>query len=236
MACTYLIASQRQPLRSGTTRAVLAPWAPIWRPIVTAPCDDPAPARAQMNETPRDEAGEPGNEGLRIRGIAQRESVPVPSHDGAVPWYLCPPLRASDGDAAWGLGIESTEDVDQALKDKLARFYELKAQGTHFNAALTRNRAFHNPHIHAKLVEWASLDEYGSNYSAIAAAKGVTPSWDAANTEVLRHGTASVLGTILILTPAAEQKQYAESRAAHARTQSRTHIPFAHASRIQQND
>ena len=89
-----------------------------------------------------------------------------------------------------------------------------------------RTRAFHNPRIHAKLVEWASLDEHGSNYSAIAAAQGTAPSWDAADAELLRHGTASALGTSPVLTPAAEQRQYAEAR---ARTQSRTHIPFAHA-------
>ncbi|WFD19591.1 hypothetical protein MCAP1_001825 [Malassezia caprae] len=155
-------------------------------PIVTAAGSNKALALARMSETPKDEAGELGSEGLRIRGIARRDSESVLSDDEAVPWFLRPPPRASDGDAAWGLGVESSDNVDQALKDKLARFHELKAQGTHFNAALTRNRAFHNPSIHAKLVEWASLDEYGSNYSAIAAAQGVDPSWDAANAEV-RH-------------------------------------------------
>ena len=179
-----------------------------------------------MSETPREEPDTSATKGLCIRGRAQRESERAPSHDEAVPWFLCPPPRASDGDATWGLGVECTEDVSPALQDKLARFHELKAPGTHFNEALMRNRAFHNPRIHAKLVEWASLDEHGSNYSAIAAAQGTAPSWDAADAELLRHGTASALGTSPVLTPAAEQRQYAEAR---ARTQSRTHIPFAHA-------
>ncbi|WFD23205.1 hypothetical protein MEQU1_001893 [Malassezia equina] len=130
------------------------------------------------------EASPPGtSEGLRIRGAAQRGAAPARDDDN-VPSFLRPPPRASDGDAAWGLGMESTESVSQALQEKLAHFHALKEQGTHFHAALARNRAFHNPRIHAKLVEWANLDEYGSNYSAIAATQGVSPSWEAAHPEV----------------------------------------------------
>ena len=90
------------------------------------------------------------------------------SHDGSgqqcpseasVPPFLCPPPR-SDADPTWGLGTETTAKADPALQSKLARFHDLKARGTHVNGALARNRAFHNPHIGAKLVEWTGIDEY----------------------------------------------------------------------------
>lgn len=138
-------------------------------------------------------------EGLRIRGTAQRDTISNSSSD-SVPSFLCPPARASDGDVAWGLGLESRDDVRPAWQDKIAELHALKAQGTHFNVALAKNRAFHNPRIHAKLVEWARLNEYGSNYSAIASAQGVAPSWDAANADVLRDGQISALGTLASLT------------------------------------
>ncbi|PWN51846.1 hypothetical protein IE53DRAFT_33605 [Violaceomyces palustris] len=77
---------------------------------------------------------------------------------------LAPPPRASDGDVAWGLGQEPTQGWDKNLEEKLAKFHALKKQGTHFNTSLSRNQAFKNPHIYAKLVEFVEIDEKGSNY------------------------------------------------------------------------
>lgn len=117
------------------------------------------------------------------------------SHDGSgqqcpseasVPLFLCPPPR-SDADPTWGLGTETTAKADPALQSKLARFHDLKARGTHVNGALARNRAFHNPHIGAKLVEWTGIDEYGSHH-----ARGTRPK-DVADEFVRLHGSPSAL-------------------------------------------
>lgn len=117
------------------------------------------------------------------------------SHDGSgqqcpseasVPLFLCPPPR-SDADPTWGLGTETTAKADPALQSKLARFHDLKARGTHVNGALARNRAFHNPHIGAKLVEWTGIDEYGSHH-----AHGTRPK-DVADEFVRLHGSPSAL-------------------------------------------
>ena len=117
------------------------------------------------------------------------------SHDGSgqqcpseasVPPFLCPPPR-SDADPTWGLGTETTAKADPALQSKLARFHDLKARGTHVNGALARNRAFHNPHIGAKLVEWTGIDEYGSHH-----ARGTRPK-DVADEFVRLHGSPSAL-------------------------------------------
>ena len=117
------------------------------------------------------------------------------SHDGtgqqcpseaSVPPFLCPPPR-SDADPTWGLGTETTAKADPALQSKLARFHDLKTRGTHVNGALARNRAFHNPHIGAKLVEWTGIDEYGSHH-----ARGTRPK-DVADEFVRLHGSPSAL-------------------------------------------
>ena len=69
----------------------------------------------------------------------------------------------------------------------MAHFHDLKARGIHVNEALARNRAFHNPHISAKLVEWTGIDEYGSHH-----ARGMRPK-DVADEFVRQHGSPSAL-------------------------------------------
>jgi hypothetical protein len=46
---------------------------------------------------------------------------------------------------------------------KISGFYELRQKGVRFNDSLLKNKAFRNPHIYAKLVEFVELDEIGSN-------------------------------------------------------------------------
>lgn len=137
------------------------------------------------------------------------------SHDGSgqqcpseasVPLFLCPPPR-SDADPTWGLGTETTAKADPALQSKLARFHDLKARGTHVNGALARNRAFHNPHIGAKLVEWTGIDEYGSHH-----ARGTRPK-DVVDEFVRLHGSPSALAQ-------------AQRRDAEERRRQRTRIDF----------
>lgn len=170
---------------------------------------------------------------LHIRGCAKRkaaaaappqEEVETPRWPPTtIPAHLRPPPRAYDQEAEWGLGTEVHTGVDAELACKLAHFHELKQKGKHFNATLARNRAFHNPHIYTKLVEWAELDEHASNYVPIARAQGEVPSWDVTDPDVLQHGKASKLGMWAYRTdPAAEQqKVFTEQKLS-----SRSHVEF----------
>ncbi|CEH17756.1 Transcriptional regulator [Ceraceosorus bombacis] len=81
-----------------------------------------------------------------------------------------PPLVDRDGveDHEWGLGLPSRGDVNLATQEKLATFHGLKAQGTHFNVSLARNRQLRNPHIFDKLVKWVDVDESGTRYPDMA--------------------------------------------------------------------
>ena len=50
---------------------------------------------------------------------------------------------------------------------KLAQFHALKRdqeQPKHFNDSLMSNRSFRNPHLYAKLVEFADVDERSTNF------------------------------------------------------------------------
>jgi len=53
--------------------------------------------------------------------------------------------------------------VSDKLQAKFDRFFQLKAEGIHFNERLEKNTSFHNPKIYAKLVEFVDIDEHGSN-------------------------------------------------------------------------
>lgn len=118
--------------------------------------------------------------------MSHDDSEPQCPHEASVPPFLRPPPR-SDADPTWGLGTETTAKADPALQSKLAHFHDLKARGIHVNGALARNRAFHNPHISAKLVEWTGIDEYGSHH-----ARGMRPK-DVADEFVRQHGSPSAL-------------------------------------------
>lgn len=147
-----------------------------------------AAARAHAAAPPTDaHAAPPPADGAR---------TPEPcTSEATIPTAFRPPARGADGDPEWGLGEEVAAGADEALTLKLAHFHKLKEQGTHFNATLARNRSFHNPHIYAKLVKWADLDETGSNYVPIARAAHTEPSWDVQCAEVVRDGSAAQLGT-----------------------------------------
>ncbi|PVF92791.1 HCNGP-domain-containing protein [Serendipita vermifera] len=68
------------------------------------------------------------------------------------------------GEPNWGIPSAVAENCDPELQSKLERFQELKQQGKHFNESLMSNKAFRNPHIYAKLVEFVDINESTTNY------------------------------------------------------------------------
>lgn len=67
----------------------------------------------------------------------------------------------------WGIPTEPSTPPDPALVTKLAQFQALKRDPTHpkhFNDSLMSNRSFRNPHLYAKLVEFAEVDERATNF------------------------------------------------------------------------
>ncbi|CAG8440477.1 10952_t:CDS:2 [Acaulospora colombiana] len=72
--------------------------------------------------------------------------------------------KSIEGMENWGIPPEPETECDQALQEKIAHFHQLKSKGIFFNENLLKNKAFRNPHIYNKLVEFVELDEIGSNF------------------------------------------------------------------------
>ncbi|TDL16143.1 hypothetical protein BD410DRAFT_645503 [Rickenella mellea] len=75
-----------------------------------------------------------------------------------------PPI---EGVEDWGIPPPSAEPCDPDLEAKLAQFHTLKRDPSaprHFNDSLMANRAFRNPHLYAKLVEFVAVDESATNF------------------------------------------------------------------------
>jgi len=80
----------------------------------------------------------------------------------------------------WGIPPASTEPCDPALQTKLAQFHALKTSTPpkHFNDSLMGSRAFRNPHLYAKLVEFVDVDERTTNFPpALWDPSAVDASW-----------------------------------------------------------
>lgn len=157
-----------------------------------------------------DEAGPPA--------VMAPPSEEAPREPPRVPVCFLPPPRGIDNDVAWGLGTEAVGDIAPTLQAKLAHLHQLKKQGTQFNATLARNRSFHNPHIYAKLVKWADLDERQSNYEAMACAMHTSVSWNSHREDVLADGNVIHLAKV--------QKAYVEAREAAQTSRARPRIEF----------
>ncbi|KAI9276517.1 HCNGP-like protein-domain-containing protein [Sporodiniella umbellata] len=63
----------------------------------------------------------------------------------------------------WGIPNEPTQACDPERAEKIAHFLSLKASGHRLNNHLAHSKAFRNPRIYAKLVEFTNVDELGSN-------------------------------------------------------------------------
>ncbi|KAF7721360.1 hypothetical protein EC973_004841 [Apophysomyces ossiformis] len=64
----------------------------------------------------------------------------------------------------WGIPPEPDTPVDPERAAKINHFLSLRASGHRLNIHLQHNKAFRNPRIYAKLVEFVDLDEFGSNF------------------------------------------------------------------------
>ncbi|KAI8064337.1 HCNGP-like protein-domain-containing protein [Gilbertella persicaria] len=64
----------------------------------------------------------------------------------------------------WGIPSESDLVCDSNREEKIAHFLSLRASGHRLNDHLQHNKAFRNPRIYAKLVEFTEVDEFGSNF------------------------------------------------------------------------
>ncbi|KAH8549690.1 HCNGP-like protein-domain-containing protein [Umbelopsis sp. PMI_123] len=64
----------------------------------------------------------------------------------------------------WNISSEPTGDCDPDVEARISHFLSLRESGTRFNEHLQQSKAFRNPHIYEKLVEFVELDEYSSNF------------------------------------------------------------------------
>ncbi|KZO95343.1 HCNGP-domain-containing protein [Calocera viscosa TUFC12733] len=99
--------------------------------------DAPGPSRARVQPDPDDEEA-------HLRALLRP-----------------PPV---DGVDNWGIPARPDGEPDPALVAKLAKFHDLKRRGKHFNDTLMSNKAFRNPHIYEKLVNFVDVDEKGTNF------------------------------------------------------------------------
>ncbi|CAG8648989.1 7527_t:CDS:2 [Cetraspora pellucida] len=93
--------------------------------------------------------------------ISTDDSEDVRQHS-AMRQLLTP--KPIEGRENWGIPPEPETECDPILQEKIDHFHSLSKKGVHFNENLLKNKAFRNPHIYNKLVEFVELDEIGSNF------------------------------------------------------------------------
>ncbi|KAF7798477.1 hypothetical protein EIP86_009698 [Pleurotus ostreatoroseus] len=124
-------------------------------PRAPLPDDEPGPSSVAVptfSQPPADEEDEPRaptppDELTQIRALLR--PPPIPGVDD------------------WGIPPPPTGACDPEIEAKLAQFHALKrdpARPKHFNDSLMANRAFRNPHLYAKLVEFVDVDERATNF------------------------------------------------------------------------
>ncbi|TBU55339.1 HCNGP-like protein-domain-containing protein [Dichomitus squalens] len=132
-----------------------APAKPHLRTRVPEEQPDPGPSTppqssvsSQLPHPPNPEsADDPTDELTRIRQLLRPPPIP--------------------GVQDWGIPPEPTEPCDEAIKAKITNFLKLKRDPQnprHFNDSLMSNRAFRNPHLYTKLVEFVDVDERTTNF------------------------------------------------------------------------
>jgi len=105
------------------------------------------PAKASTSSTPSDDNSGDLSELSNVRELLRPPPIP--------------------GVPDWGIPPATAEPCEPAIEAKLAQFHTLKRdpeQPKHFNDSLMSNRSFRNPHLYAKLVEFADVDERTTNF------------------------------------------------------------------------
>ncbi|KAI0764499.1 HCNGP-like protein-domain-containing protein [Trametes elegans] len=161
------VTSSDAPPRSANNHTTSRPAVIIRRHAPTKPhlrtrlpedvADEPGPsssgiARTSSQDQPTERTGdpagaEPSDELTRIRQLLRPPPIP--------------------GVEDWGIPPEPETPCDEAIKAKITSFLALKRDPhnpRHFNDSLMANRAFRNPHLYAKLVEFVDVDERTTNF------------------------------------------------------------------------
>ncbi|KAF8317661.1 HCNGP-domain-containing protein [Clavulina sp. PMI_390] len=153
----------------------------------------------------------PSSEG--IESVEMSTSAPMPSDlsdDALMRQLLRPP--PIPGVENWGIPSSPATPCDSALEAKIRHFKSLKEQGKHFNDSLMSNKAFRNPHIYAKLVEFVDVNEMGTKFPKAT--------WDPLDLQPEWYSDRI----------AAKQKERYEQAAAAQAAGKRSHIDFASSS------
>ncbi|GAA6027247.1 hypothetical protein JCM8097_002522 [Rhodosporidiobolus ruineniae] len=157
-----------------------------------------SPPRFQQTQRPaspyqRDEDERNGEQGITIRGRASSSRVQLDA--------LC----------EFGIPPVPTGPCKPSVEAKLANFHKLReTRGLHFNDSLHASKAFRNPRIYAKLVEFVDVDETGTNWDRqVWDPKGLGP-----------EATASRIAELQKIRSEAKAAQPAGSRSSIAFTSS----------------
>ncbi|KAI8969767.1 HCNGP-like protein-domain-containing protein [Trametes punicea] len=217
---TRSAASSDQPTRSMNS---FAPSSSIAKPAVIIRRHAPAKPHLRTR-LPEDSTDEPGpSTSPPQRPVAQEQPTTatntfVDEQDldelTRIRQLLRPP--PIPGAADWGIPPEPDTPCDQNIKAKLTQFLALKRDPQnprHFNDSLMSNRAFRNPHLYAKLVEFVDVDERTTNFP-----KHI---WDP--TDVKEEWYADRI--------AEAQKARSEATAAAQSSSKRSHIDFTSSSK-----
>ncbi|KAI0822888.1 HCNGP-like protein-domain-containing protein [Trametes gibbosa] len=159
---TSTTAPPDQPQRSTNTLApslkagvIIRRHAPVKpRPRARLPEDEAGPS------TPS--AANPASQEFFVQSQPDSESSPEINR---IRELLRPP--PIPGTVDWEIPPEPETPCDEAIKTKIASFLHLKRDQQnprHFNDSLMSNRAFRNPHLYAKLVEFVDVDERATNF------------------------------------------------------------------------
>ncbi|KAG9046927.1 hypothetical protein FS837_003363 [Tulasnella sp. UAMH 9824] len=148
--------------------------------------------------------------------------------DSAIRRLLQPPPIPGSNDGEYDIPPRPEAPCDPELDAKVMKFYLLKRQGKHFNDTLMQNKAFRNPHIYAKLVDFVSVEETATNFPKdLWDPFDVREEWYAEAIGMLAPDCATYRAPLSTLPiAAAEQKERSEKLSAAQAPGARTRIAF----------
>ncbi|GAA5910725.1 hypothetical protein JCM6882_002062 [Rhodosporidiobolus microsporus] len=124
-----------------------------------APSSASAPSAVQLGKRRESSTSPPPY--ARVSPTQQEEEQAGPSNGGSA----TPGGVRVDALAEFGIPPLPTGPCKPSVEAKLANFHKLRqTRGLHFNDSLHASKAFRNPRIYAKLVEFVDVDETGTNW------------------------------------------------------------------------